>query len=91
MLFFADGEPFATGSQPYLFRPAASSDSSKRVIAEVEIQGFRVYAMLDTGAPYVICNPELAMKLGLDPHAGLESKTLRVRDVEIRVHFTVLN
>lgn len=84
MLSLHDGEPFATGSQPYLFRPATTSDSCKRIIIEVEIQGHRTHAMLDTGAPYVICNPVMAGLLGLDPAAALEPKNLLIRGTTIR-------
>jgi hypothetical protein len=84
MLSFLDGEPFATGSQPYVFRPATTTDKSNRIIIEVEIQGHRTYAMLDTGAPYVICNPDMANILGLDPDAAIDNKTLWIRDQEIQ-------
>lgn len=79
MLWFADGESFATGSQPYAFRPAIESDSSKRIIIEVEIQGQRTQAMLDTGAPYIICNPSMAGRLAVDPSAAIDKITLNIR------------
>jgi hypothetical protein len=79
MLSFLDGEPFSCGSQPYAYRPAIATDSSNRIIIEVEVQGQRTYAMLDTGAPYVICNPNMARRLGLDPAAALEPKKLFIR------------
>jgi hypothetical protein len=88
MLSFPDGELFATGSQPYVFRPATVSDSSKRIIIEVEIQGQRTLAMLDTGAPYVICNPAMAGRLGLDPATGLDDTRIFIRGQWIsgRIH-----
>lgn len=84
MLSFLDGKPFTTGSQPYTFRPATDTDSSKRIIIEVEIQGRRTHAMLDTGGPYIVCNPSMAQWLGLDPAAALEPKNLLIRGMKIR-------
>lgn len=75
MLWYRDGEPFATGVQPYLFRPATAADASKRLIIEVVIQGQRTLAVLDTGAPYMICHPDIARGLGIDREAALIPKT----------------
>jgi len=79
MLLFQDGEPFATGVQPCLFRPATASDASKRLLIEVEIQGQRTLAMVDTGAPYVICDPSIARRIGVDPEAALIKTRLFIR------------
>jgi hypothetical protein len=83
MLSFLDGEPFASGSQPYSYRPAIATDSSKRIIIEVEIQGRRTHAMLDTGAPYVICDPTIVKQLSLDPAAALNNIVLNIRGIPI--------
>lgn len=79
MLLFPDGEPFATGSQPYVFRPAITSDASNRILIEVEIQGRKTLAMLDTGAPYLICNPDMAKRLGLDSTAAIDDIGMQIR------------
>jgi hypothetical protein len=74
-----NGESFTQGSQPYEFRPAIASDSSKRVMLDVDIEGRRTLAMLDTGAPFMICAPSIASSLGLDPNAAIDPTTLVVR------------
>lgn len=86
-----DGESFTSGSQPYSFRPALASDSSKRIIIEVEIEGQRTQAMLDTGAPYLTVEPEIAAMLGLDPGAALRNISLGVRGQNIHGRLHRLN
>jgi hypothetical protein len=87
-MLFLEGEPFTTGSQPYLFRPALPSDSSKRIIIEIEIHGRRTQAMLDTGAPYLICEPDIAKTLDIDPDACLQKERLAIRNqlIDGRLH-----
>lgn len=78
-----NGEFFSQGSQPYAFRPINDSENDKRVILEVDIEGRRTQAMLDTGAPYVICAPSIANGLGLDPKAAIKPTRLFVRGTSV--------
>jgi hypothetical protein len=58
LLSFPDAQSFATGAVRYFYRPIAGYDQSPRIIAPVEIERITTYAVVDTGAPYVICAPE---------------------------------
>ena len=82
-MLFLDGESFTQGSQPYLFRPATTSGNDERVILDVDIEGRRTQAMLDTGAPYLICAPNLADRLGLDAAASIAPIQLLIRGVAV--------
>lgn len=77
MLYFAGGEPFSSGWVHYEYRPATRWDSTNRLLVPVKIGGFDTLAMVDTGAPFTVCTPELAKLVGLAPGAALEAATLR--------------
>ena len=67
MLTFLDGSPFATGAIHYFYRPAHEWEPTSRIIVPVEIEGVAVMAVVDTGAPYVVCPPQIAAQAGLQP------------------------
>lgn len=77
MLFFRGGAPFATGRLNYDDgQPETAADA--RIMIQLQIAGQPVRAMVDTGAPYVILDPELALDLGLQPAAALETTRMRL-------------
>ncbi len=77
MLFFRGGEPFANGRLIYDDgQPEAAADA--RIMIQVQIAGQPVRAMVDTGAPYVILDPELALDFGLQPGTALETTRMRL-------------
>lgn len=78
VLLFANNEFFATGSLTYDYRPATPTETTNRIIFEVEIQGIKTLAVLDTGAPYVICAPKVAADAGVDIASALERKTMLI-------------
>ncbi|MCA1617731.1 MAG: retropepsin-like domain-containing protein [Acidobacteria bacterium] len=51
---------------------------------EIEIEGEQEAAVLDTGAPYLVCSPDLAERLWLDPEDALEATTIRIQGVPLR-------
>lgn len=67
MLTFLTGEPFTTGAIAYLYRPAHEWEQTSRILVPVEIEGVPVMAVVDTGAPYVVCPPQVAALAGLQP------------------------
>lgn len=83
LLSFEDGKPFATGAIPYDYAPAGD-DRTPRILLQVEFESIRATAVVDTGAPYVICAPVIAQLLRLDPTAALEQITIQIRGVRIR-------
>jgi hypothetical protein len=70
-LTFPDGARFATGATAYRYRPATSHETTPRLILEVEIEGIRTEAIVDTGGVYLFCHPTIARLLSLTPAEAL--------------------
>src|SRR5688572_15069548 len=85
-LSFPDGEPFATGMAEYSYQPATPEESLPRLILNIKIEGISTSAILDTGAPYVICAPTVARRIGLTPQASIGKIRLIIRGVSIDGH-----
>lgn len=68
LLTFTNGEPFSSGAKPYLYKPIREHDDppTPRLILEVQVEGHKEVAAIDTGGAYLICSPALAEKLGFD-------------------------
>ncbi len=47
--------------------------------------------MVDTGAPYVICAPEVASDAGVDPTSALDRKTMLIRGMRLNGSLFRLN
>jgi hypothetical protein len=77
LLTFVDGRFFATGATTYSYDPP----ESPKLRLEVEIEGFRTSAVLDTGAPYFICNPQVAAQINLSEIIGPETLDTRLGKV----------
>jgi hypothetical protein len=78
-LRFEDGRPFAQGTCPYLHRPLSQADTTNRILVNVKIDGLETQAAVDTGGTWLVCDPEIAEVLELDPDAGCECLPLRIR------------
>jgi hypothetical protein len=79
LLSFADGESFANGAIEYLYQPATPGEATPRIILPVEVEGIVVPAVVDTGAPYVICAPRLAGTTALRSATPLQRETILIR------------
>jgi hypothetical protein len=95
MLFFLDGGAFATSYSTYAYLPATEQEVSPRIFLQVSIEGIYTEAFLDTGAPYVVCKPQVAEVLGLDPEKGEWIKDFRIRNDKlagrlVRLTITIL-
>lgn len=77
LLTFSNQTAFATGVIDYLYQPATDLDGTPRILVPVQIADLSVTALLDTGAPYVVCTPVVARALRLDPADALETQTLQ--------------
>lgn len=55
LLTFSDGAVFANGQIPYDYPPPGSGETATRILIAVEIADQPAEAILDTGAPFVIC------------------------------------
>lgn len=73
LLLFSTGQSFATGAAPYLYETRADAKLS----LQVQIEGVTTTAVIDTGAPYLICNPELASQIDFSRLATLEATQIR--------------
>jgi hypothetical protein len=80
-LAFASGEPFATGGVGYQM---TGGRAQTHLTIKVEIAGCQTEAIIDTGAPYLICSPVLAEQLNLGPADALESLDILIRGTWIR-------
>lgn len=78
-LKFEDGKPFAQGVCSFLMRPATDQELISRIFIEVQIEGVRTEVVVDTGGAYLVCNPEIADLLDLDPAAALHASEIEVR------------
>jgi len=95
MLFFQDGTPFAKAFSSYAYRPVEEYDKYPRIFIQVEIEGFQTEAFLDTGSPYVICDPIIAENLSLDLTHGEKIEKFLIRGYTIegylhRMNITIL-
>ena len=63
------------GSTPYAY----TGDPAGKLTVQVEIEGFRTTAVVDTAAPYMICDPEIAEQLDFSARASIGSQTLSTR------------
>jgi hypothetical protein len=79
LLRYANGDTFATGATPYLYRPVTEKETSPRVILTVLIDSFETLAFVDTGGIFLIA-PEVALHLGLDPNDGVLAQSLLWRN-----------
>ncbi len=69
-----------SGSTPYSY----SGEPAGKLTLAVEIDGIRTTAVVDTGAPYMICEPEIAEQLNLGRDESLE-------DCKLRTHLGVVD
>jgi hypothetical protein len=88
MLKFADGTVFASGSAPYNYLP----EENPRLQIEIEIDGQRFSAAVDTGAPFFICNLAVAESLGMTAaeHVGVAALSTRKGLMRGRLYRTAL-
>ncbi len=82
LLKFADEEPFAMGAATYVV--SGENEEEQRVTVNVEIEGLSTMAILDTGAPYSICEPELAKEINFDPSEAIRDTTISTWAGEIK-------
>jgi hypothetical protein len=61
-----------SGATPYGY----SGDPTGKLTIEVEIAGFRTTAVVDTAAPYMICEPEIAEQLSLSASESIGATQL---------------
>ncbi|MBO1351228.1 MAG: retroviral-like aspartic protease family protein [Hormoscilla sp. GUM202] len=90
VLFFDDGKTFATGACPYEYIRATEGDTN-RIFLAVEVAGYPIEAIVDTGAPYVILAPQVARAIGFQPADALERLTMLIRGMRLDGSITRFN
>jgi hypothetical protein len=83
MLRFEDGHPFSQGVCPFSYRPATEQETTPRIMIDVQIEGLLTQTVVDTGGVYLVCGPEIADLLDVDPGDGLGAKKLLIRGLEV--------
>jgi hypothetical protein len=63
LLNFPDGQSFAIGAMPYSIG-GSDETAAGRLVIKLSVENVPIVAAVDTGAPYLICQPELARPLG---------------------------
>lgn len=91
MLQFSSGQAFSTGMVTYTYRPVTEQETSPRIFLRVSIEGIETDAFLDTGAPFVVCKPEIAEVLGFDPASGEPLEKFNIRDSRLDGHLHRMN
>lgn len=82
MLVFPDQQPFATGRMEYVYGPVTEQGKDNRLLLRVELEDLSLLAVVDTGAPYVVLEPNLASQLQFDPDHAIENTKLKIRGIE---------
>jgi len=90
-LFYETGAPFSTGSAGYYYRPASPSDVLDRIQVNIKIDGTSTLAVVDTVAPWLVCEPELAELIGFDSDHSLGIEKLNVRGFSLSGHLHRVN
>jgi hypothetical protein len=83
-LFFADGQPFVTGSQSNVFYAPTPAEPKARLVLRVALEGLTTQAMVDTGGLYLFCMPSIARALHLDATQALGAQTILFRDERVQ-------
>jgi predicted aspartyl protease len=91
MLSLDNGTVFARSSAPYGYLP----EESPRINIQIEVEGNRLSAVIDTGAPYLVCGQQTADALRIPDSGALEEIVLSTRKGRLkgklyRVAVTVL-
>lgn len=85
LLKFSDGTPFATGASGYLDM-SGGSEANSRIWLNVSFLDQDTKAIVDTGAPYAVCSPDLASIIGLTPSQDDPRIQLGVRGIVYSGH-----
>jgi hypothetical protein len=83
LLRFQDGRSFAQGACKFLYRPVTSGETAPRIIVEIQIEGIEAQAIVDTGGAYLVCDPQIADLLDLDPTHALDTDRLHIRGFSV--------
>ncbi|MDY6806727.1 MAG: hypothetical protein SXA11_23370 [Cyanobacteriota bacterium] len=82
-LLFPNGDNFATGAIRYDYRPVTATETTNRIILPVLIENIPTEAVVDTGAPYVICPPRIARLAGIQDIQPLERSKMLIRGMRL--------
>src|SRR5258706_13505107 len=79
LLLDSDNRPFCTGVSSCTIRPAAPGESTNKLFVEIEVNGDRVRALVDTGGAYLVLDPDMAFATGANLGSSMGEVSLLVR------------
>lgn len=79
VLYFKNGNLFTEAWTKYQYRPALNSDKTNRIIVPIKIEDITTSAFIDTASPYVVCSPEVAQVINIDPSEAIEKINYNIR------------
>jgi hypothetical protein len=74
-----DGEPFTTGRAPIWLRHAVAGDRMTRLFLELTVAGVSTEGVVDTGGTYLILDPDLARRIGLQHEHAIGRERIVIR------------
>ena len=94
LLKFSNDEVFAVGAAKYFYRPATAEENTNRIIIPIVVEvdhQILTQAVLDTGAPYAILDPEIARAAGFTDDLALDRIKMNIRGQRLAGSLTRLN
>jgi len=73
------GAEFATGQFPCFTAPAVAGDRLNRLFVYVRIGEAQCSAVVDTGGAFLVVDPDLATRIGLDRKAAIAHERIHIR------------
>jgi len=83
LLLFPNNDSFATGAIRYQYQPATLGEATNRIFLRVEIAGYPIEAVVDTGAPYVILAPTVARIIELNSASAIARERMLIRGMRL--------
>ncbi len=84
LLTLADQSPFATGATGYSYDSGTGGGGSIKVVLDVIVDELPTAAILDTGAPFLVCSPLLAQALQPEASTALGATVMMIRGYLVR-------
>jgi hypothetical protein len=82
-MLYREGDRFSQGMCRFSRSLSTRQGELDRIALFIDIEGSQTEAAVDTGGAYLLCNPEIARELQLDPAEGLPIDHLYVRGQRI--------
>lgn len=95
LVFKETHEAFSEGAAKFTYTASGNPAGTGKILVKVRLgeegEEIVVDAVLDTGAPYFVCGPELAEGLGLDPSDEIGRQSMIIRGAEVEGFLSRVN